>query len=379
MEVNRYFQINWVDGMKINKDHFIALENGINDRINNIVADNLNSFSYGLLPDHLGIGKTFKMVLNVDNQQYLNVKILNCRAITRGGVVIQIQENSLEENGFSVPFPELTHKMDSSAESLFYVLLSVLPFSRVPVGNPNPNEEPPRYPFTVPEIKVNLVPEDQFSHKESADYFICIGKVNIVDGHAEIATDYIPPCSTIQSHFGLVELHLKYDVFFSHLENNVLKIIKKIKEKEQTYDLAKTITSLSELLLTFLSNHILNFRLIVAQQPPVCMFEYMGRCARIIKNSIDANSSEGKEELLNYLSEWCQLNRGDFEKVLIGAVNFKYEHSHIDKTVVVINQFVDMIGSLFDKLSTMEYIGKKKDTGIFVKEQQQGKSSFLAD
>ena len=41
-------------------------------------------------------------------------------------------------------------------------------------------------------------------------------------------------------------------------------------------------------------------------------------------------------------------------------------------------KFTDVIATLFNKLSILEYIGKKKDTNIFVKEQT-GKKSFLAD
>jgi hypothetical protein len=41
-------------------------------------------------------------------------------------------------------------------------------------------------------------------------------------------------------------------------------------------------------------------------------------------------------------------------------------------------QFAEVISPLFSKLSALEYIGKKKETSIFVKEQTV-KKSFLAD
>jgi hypothetical protein len=40
--------------------------------------------------------------------------------------------------------------------------------------------------------------------------------------------------------------------------------------------------------------------------------------------------------------------------------------------------YSEVIATLFNKLSILEYIGKKKETNIFVKEQT-GKKSFLAD
>jgi hypothetical protein len=108
------------------------------------------------------------------------------------------------------------------------------------------------------------------------------------------------------------------------------------------------------------------------------MFEYIARLARLIKNTIDSNSGEAKEELLNYFTDWCNLKQGEFEKTLISTVNFEYDHSNSYHTLLLMMKFTEVIATLFNKLSVLEYIGKKKDTNIFVKEQT-GKKSFLAD
>jgi hypothetical protein len=42
------------------------------------------------------------------------------------------------------------------------------------------------------------------------------------------------------------------------------------------------------------------------------------------------------------------------------------------------SEFMQIIALLFDKLESLAYIGKKKETNIFVKEQTS-KRSFLAD
>ena len=279
---------------------------------------------------------------------------------------------------FSIPFPDIDYEPDSSKEENFHVLLSVQPYSRIPIGNADPSEEPPRYPFTIPEIKVHILPEEQVTHKELGSYFIYIGKIKMMEGQPEIISEYIPPCSSIQSHTRLIDLHSKYDNFFSQLELNLLKILRKIQDKEQSNELAKAVSILSTNVLYFISTSILEFRWKIENQPPISMFEFVARCARIIRNVVDANSGKAKEELLNYFMDWCNLNQGEFEEILINTVNFQYEHSRIQDTAVIMNQFVEVISTLFDKLSDLEYIGKKKDTGIFVKEQQV-KKSFLAD
>jgi hypothetical protein len=378
MDPLKYFHVNWVDGMKINKQHFIAMENALNDQLMETASMGINNRNYGLLPTLRGKGSSLKMELNADNQNHIRVTIQECRAITLGGARIEILENNSEIHGFSIPFPDTDYEIEGLKESEFYVVLSIQPYSRIPIGNANPDEEPPRYPYSMPEIKAHILPDEQVNQKELGAYFIRIGKVKMIEGQPEIINKYIPPSCSIQSHMLLKELHSKYDSFFSKLELNLLKILRKIHEKEHGTKLTEVVSSLSTNLLFFISNSLLEFRWKIVDQPPINMFEFVARSARIMKNAIESNSGKAKEELLNYFTDWCNLNQGEFEKILINTVNFKYEHTRILDTAVVMNQFVDVISTLFDRLSDLEYIGKKKDTGIFVKEQK-GKTNFLAD
>ena len=93
---------------------------------------------------------------------------------------------------------------------------------------------------------------------------------------------------------------------------------------------------------------------------------------------IDSNASVSKEELLNYFTNWSELKQGDFEKLLVYCVNFEYNHFEILNSVEQFKEFIQIMTALFTKLESLAYIGKKKDTGIFVKEDK-AKRSFLAD
>lgn len=90
--------------------------------------------------------------------------------------------------------------------------------------------------------------------------------------------------------------------------------------------------------------------------------------ARIVKNFTDAHSGAGKEELLNYFSEWCNLTQGAFEQVFNTLINTHYNHNHIRKHIKVTEEFMDLIEDLYNNLSRLDYIGKKPDGGIFVAE-----------
>ena len=375
----KYHHVNWVDGMKINKSHFIGIENAAMDRIKDALACGLNENNYGLLPSLNAGGDPLKVVMTIDNQKTLRVKIFECRAVTPGGARIEIAENGSDTRGFAVPFPENTFSLpESGSETTVYVALVVDPFSRVPFGDADPAEEPPRYPWVTPAYRVHIIPEEQLTEKQMGPYFLLIGKIRIAEQKPELVKDYIPPCTTVHSLSRLMRAHADFDQFFGQLELDILKILNKISEKEQSNVLARVVAHLSEKVLYFLSTGILEFRWKVVDQPPLFMFEYVARLARVIKNTIDSNSGEAKEELLNYFTDWCNLKQGEFEKNLISTINFRYDHSNCYGTLNQMMKFTEVIATLFNKLSILEYIGKKKDTNIFVKEQT-GKKSFLAD
>ena len=77
----KYFQVNWVDGMKINKNHFIHQENAYSDQIKDAIGLGIHKNNYGLLPPYPGRGSPLKIVLNIDNQNSLRVKVFECRPV----------------------------------------------------------------------------------------------------------------------------------------------------------------------------------------------------------------------------------------------------------------------------------------------------------
>jgi len=72
---------------------------------------------------------------------------------------------------------------------------------------------------------------------------------------------------------------------------------------------------------------------------------------------------------MNYLSEWCDLNPGDIENMLNSIAGLQYDHSNINSLVQKISEFINTTEKLFNTLSNLEFIGKRKDTGIFIKEE----------
>ena len=47
--------VNWVDGMKISKEHLVQLENYFIDAIRDMKSANLTNYNYGILPPYTSL------------------------------------------------------------------------------------------------------------------------------------------------------------------------------------------------------------------------------------------------------------------------------------------------------------------------------------
>lgn len=373
----KYSNVNWVNGMKIKKEHFIQQENAFEDKLKDLAACFLNNYNYGLLPMWSGKDTSYKVVLKISNQKFLNLSVSEFRALTQGGSRIEILEtNSPLE--FSI---DMTHEIETSAKEdsqSFYIMISIDQFSKEPFGELGTDEDPPRYPFSRPALKVNLIEEKKVSREGILPFSLFIGKIIIRPDKIELVEEYLPACMTLKSHHRLISFHSTIEKFYGQLELNLLSIIGKIKEKGQDSTLALSVMALAQNLLNYIGSINLGIHWQLIDQPPLCLFENIASFARIIRNTIDCNTASHKEELLNYFTTWSELKQGDFETLLVYCINFEYNHNEISNCADRFSEFVQIISALFTKLESLAYIGKKKETNIFVKEQTS-KRSFLAD
>lgn len=205
------------------------------------------------------------------------------------------------------------------------------------------------------------------------------------DGNIQLEEDFIPPCTSIQSHEDLKYTYVEIDTFLNAMERYSLQIVQKIFQKKQSNDLAVMVKYITENILQHLGGQLAEFRLQDRYNPPIAMISKLMALARVIKNSMDVYVGTGKEELLNYLSDWCDVNQGAFENVLIEMIELEYQHKDINKALSKVSAFAKLMLSLFKKLNELDYIGKKSDSKIFVKEEIIAKNevknrrSFLLD
>jgi len=374
----KHFPVNWVDGMKIKKQHFIDTENAMLDQIRDAISSSLHAQNYGLLPAKAESKESLRCWFVTDNQQQWRVKLTECRAVTPGGARIEIPEHTVHSLKYATTFPEVLFKWDPQhTESVYYVIIQVNPFDRQPSGEPLLHEDPPRLPYATPEYQLFVQPASQLPQGQLGSYQMILGRITVADGRPQMDDDYIPPTSIVAAHPSLTDLHQELDQFLGQLELHGVQIVQKIYGRNQNNDLAQVVLYITERIVQYLSTRISQFRWLGLYQTPASMLEVVAGLARTMKNAIDLRAHTGKEELLNYLSEWCELRQGELETLMTNCANIRYKHTDVRDCLQPMIPFVRAINKLFDSLARLDYIGRKTDSGIFVKEESAEDAEYL--
>jgi len=356
-----YFPVNWVDGMKINKDHFIAQDKAAADLLYQSVQGNLSPLRYGVLADDAA-ADSFQVSLTADNQHTLKATVLQCRALTRGGIYIEIPSRTSDTLS-------ATFTLSPQTRTLFYVVLVVNPFDRQTAGDADPEETPPRYPFTQPLYQIELADEARYRQFTGNPFALTIGRVQAEAHGITVDEEYIPPCMSLHAHADLLQLHSELDQFLGGLELRCSQIVQKIFRKSQQNDLSELALFLCDRIMLQLGQSLTEMRRTILYESPAELFVTISSLARVMKNTLDLRIGSGKDELMNYLSEWCELNQGELETLLTSVANLPYDHNNINDSIAPVIRFARVISRLIETLSNLEFIGKRKESGIFVKEE----------
>lgn len=372
----KHFPVNWIDGMKINKNHFITLQDNIEDLVRDARNLGVNELNYGLMSTHLT--RPFQYSISIDAHNELSVNIKMMKAVTPGGGRIEITD-------FTGEFNEKIELKDFDfKENNYYLLLNVDPFQRIPTGEQNMEEIPPRFPNAMSRYFLTSVIESEVNQNNIGALQFPLAKFKTSANNYEILTDYVPPSLTVNSHPTLISLFENYESFFKQLEFNAVQISQKIRFRNSTEDenlIANMVFDSCGKILNYTAQNITRNKWTSFSMKPMEVLENVVSLARIIKNSFDSFSGDGKEMLFNYFSEWTEISSGDYERLFSETINSKYKAFDIEPTVANVNNFIAKIDYLFNLLNQLDYIGKKRDTGIFVNENivRNEKVSFFGN
>ena len=383
----KYFPVNWIDGMKINKSHFIEQDNAWTDALNQVASLHLSPLHYGVLPSSIDGGDTFNVKVSFDNQHTLRISVLSCKAVTPGGISINLPSPATVLSADSGNILTATFPFTSAtSEAISWIFLFVHPFEKQTSGSPDLTENPPRFPIVLPTYTLQLVTESEYRQYAQHPYAIPIGKVFVNGNDVKVDEEYIPPCISLNANEDLVSLHSELDKYLADLELYCMQIVQKIFKKDQKNEISELVMFLCDRVILHISQSITTMRFTVLYAPPVVMFSEISALARVMKNAIDMRIGSGKDELMNYLAEWCELNQGELEGMLENLANSGFIHNDVNRNIQKIVVFVKVTRRLFQTLSELEFIGKRKKGSVtFVNEevidrnvtQAKPKRSFL--
>ena len=364
-DLSKHKQINWVDGMKINKDHFIGQENYFNSRIQGMLFRMTDRYNYGLLPSEHGEEGTIKFIPELENQK-LKISLLNCQAITPAGYWIDIADDVPGKNDEGHVGVESFMELDGLEEGEYYLVLNADPYTRAAAGKVSAGEDPLRFPYAVPEYKLRLSNVENGIKGKFDENSVVIGKISYRDNKPEIVTDYIPPCTNILSHPGLQDFYTKLTQSLATLERNIVELISEIHSRQSTNILTSTILYLSDKLLIFLGIHSTQYRWYLKDQPPIALVDWVVTISKTLRNSFDTRTAEEREKLMNYFHDHFDINPSQFKQLMDQTIDIEYEHNDINLSLEKADDFLNFITTLFNELKKMEFIvgGKRKSKKI---------------
>lgn len=365
----KYKPVNWVDGMKLSSDHFIATDQFNQDFVRDANSIFISNFNYGLLPPFAGQRVSHDIEIMEKATNHIEIRVRHCNAITAEGCRIDISGAANFDQQLTYSHYFNSENTDYSRVAVYNILLNVNPFERVPSGNPDPQDNPPRYPDITKKYSISILPVAEMAPKATDNYHLTIGQLILENGKITINNNYIPPSSSMVSHPALIRYYELFSAQINELQLAAFKIIDKTAAKDAITPLGRNIRLLSEKLLDYIAQIFFSYRNFAHQQSPVYIAAYGSNIAHVFFTGIKLIESKEREEMLKYFYEWRDVTPGNFEELLAKNIEMVYDHQNIYASMSMIEEFLKIMIALWNKLGMLEYIGQRKEN-IVVAEQQ---------
>ncbi|MDF9798781.1 hypothetical protein OKW21_004044 [Catalinimonas alkaloidigena] len=342
----RKASVNWIDGMKVNKDHFHQTEDWIIDHFKDIAALRLTDNEYGLLPASDDVDTSVNFQIDIEQTQFIKVTLLSCRAITRGGIRIEITPYisklySLERNQFEVKFD-----LNNASNQQYAIVVTVDPYHRTPIGDPDPEEHPLRHPFSIPKYSVDIIPSKEVNSEEFSTYHLTIGKFRVVGGEVQVE-DYIPPCTSMSSHPTLVEFYREFETLLNDTRQHLTQFIKKNRALDDR-TVNQNVLALSESMLMTMAIFQDEFQLEIPNKSPIYLFKFFLRHIRLVSTELNCMPEDDRLNVYNTFNR--SFAAGTFENMINNILNLKYSHRQIYQVIAKLHQEISTFNEILSKL-----------------------------
>lgn len=366
--------------MKLSSNQFVQSDLYHQDAIRDAISIGLNSVNYGVLPPFQGYEKGAEITFIEKASGQIEVAIYFCNAVTSDGCRIDIPVNS---KGSVAQYKEYI-SVDNLSDGTYFIILRANPFARIPVGNPDPLESPLRYPEVQKQFSFEIVSERDLDHLDAVSFFLPIGQFWIENQNLRLNNKYIQPSTSLNSHLALRRAHSELYVLLNEFQMTAFKIMDKTSQTERITEIGLNVRAISERILYYIAGSMYSYRVDLPLQSPMYLIRYFSDLTHLFFTAIKLIPSGQREELLKYFYEWKDVTPSNFEERISEMIEIQYDHLNIESALQRIMDFMTVLVPLWLKLSTLEYIGQRKENivvaeQVIVQEVQKKRTWSLLD
>lgn len=364
MKTNSYLPINWTDGVKLTKNHFIENYFNFITTINEYARVALNDFNYGII-DETG-SASFQIDTNIDGDSHLIVTLKKCNIIAKNGHLI-----AFDSRIYGQDFPQASINatdLDQNSTGNYCVVVSINPYHLIPVGIPDPEIVPLHHPHAAPEIKLHIVNQTAINQNFMEGYFLILKKYRFQNGNFTENKKYIAPVVKVKNDLTLYNFITNINLELYQIYDFSIKIHKKNIHNSMNNRLVLNTFSLCEKIIKFYSENNFYLKSIAKEEPPVFLFEKIIILANSLLATFTIMDDKDKEVLLQYYYEWIDVKPSELLSILFAVKDGVYDHNDIYETLEKSDQFIGILKKLWQKLSELEYIGVRKENIVISEE-----------
>lgn len=129
--------MNWIDGMKMSRGHFVDLQRAIEDRIRDERAHSAWHLDHGIPPGRHNGKSALDYEVILDGRDKFTLRVRQCRAITAGGDRIEVLHGEAPEGSMPVLTATIGEALLQEGAS-FDLLIAMDSLDMEPYGVPDP-------------------------------------------------------------------------------------------------------------------------------------------------------------------------------------------------------------------------------------------------
>jgi hypothetical protein len=367
----------WIDGMKVSRRHFEETGQYLQEQLIDLAAHQVNDYNYGITTAE----KSFDLSVFCEYNQQISVELRSCRAITRSGMRIQV--SPLDAVCLYTDFKKIADKFNlqtSQAQDLF-IILAIDPFNRIPAGEPDISETPPRHPYAKAALVLDIIPAEFLNVNQLANGLV-IGKIICRNGEIFQDKEFIPPCTSVASVPGLYDSYRTCRQLMESWESCCIRIITKINSRPSSHQLtafASAIQKLSEKILEKLTGQKTSFQWTVQSAPPLYLCMILMENIQLVHALLQCFPEKERSGMLDFFAEWKETTPAAIETGTLATLSIQYDHNNITGTLTEILKSYTMYVEIFQKLSVIDIPGsQRRSQTVVIGESTEAENSSIS-